>query len=392
MFRDYYQEGFPLDTVISRLESREFGFLSFENQMVRHKSFKDINELRDFMQDFVPSDAYHSCAHYEDPTAEMERKGWLGADLIFDIDVDHIPTPCNKVHDEWTCCSCGFSGKGVTPEKCPICGGERFRESTWLCQECMDTAKNETIKLLEVLKEDFGFSDNDIQVYFSGHRGYHVHIESEIVRSLDAISRKEIVDYICGIGFDTDSQSLIWGKAEKSKWHARITRGIQKFILNANMEDLEKGVGLKKKIATSLLKNKDGFLKNLEETTEPWKAIKGVGLETWRKIFAYCAQQEFVKIDTVVTADVHRLVRMANTLHGKTGFKKTEVSMVGIDNFDPFKDAVALRKGEVTVLVQSAPQFRIGDETFGPYKNVKVELPTAAAVLLICKEKAEVQM
>lgn len=359
--------------------------------MVRHKSFMGIDELRDFMQNFVPSDAYHSCAYYEDPTAEMERKGWLGADLIFDIDVDHIATPCNKVHDEWVCCGCGFSGKGITPEKCPICGSEKFEESTWLCQECMDTAKNETIKLLEVLKSDFGFSDNDIRVYFSGHRGYHVHVESEAVQSLDAISRKEIVDYICGIGFDIDSQSLIWGKAERpSNWHARITKGIHEFILNVDEEGLEEA-GLKKKIATTLLKKRDKFLKSLEEAAEPWKAIKGVGLETWKKIFYHCAQREFVKIDTVVTADVHRLVRMANTLHGKTGFKKTELSMASIDNFDPFKDAVALRKGEVTVFVHNAPKFRVFDETFGPYKNVKVELPTAAAVLLICKGKAEVR-
>jgi DNA primase small subunit len=391
VFRDYYREGFSLDTVISCLGEREFGFLSFENQMVRHKSFNDINELRDFMQDFVPSDAYHSCARYENPTAEMERKGWLGADLIFDIDVDHIPTPCNKVHDEWTCCGCGFSGKGITPEKCPICGGEKFEESTWLCQECMDTAKNETIKLLEVLKSDFGFSDGDMHVYFSGHRGYHVHIESETVQSLDAISRKEIVDYVCGTGFDIDSQSLILRKVKKSNWHARIMRGIQGFILNASMGDLENKVGLNKKTAAALLKSRDRFLKSLEEAVEPWKIVKGVGLETWRKIFAYCAQQEFVKIDTVVTADVHRLVRMANTLHGKTGFKKTELSMAGIGNFDPFKDAVALRKGEITVFVQNAPQFMVCDETFGPYKNVKVELPTAVAVLLICKGKAEVQ-
>jgi len=243
-----------------------------------------------------------------------------------------------------------------------------------------------------VLKEDFGFSDGDMHIYFSGHRGYHVHVESEVVQSLDAISRKEIVDYICGIGFDTDSQSLIWGKTGKSSnWHARITREIRELILNANEEDLEEQVGLKKKIATALLKSRDRFLKSLEGRAEPWKAVKGVGLETWKKIFAYCAQKGFVKIDTVVTADVHRLVRMANTLHGKTGFKKTELSMAGIDNFDPFKDAVALRKGEVTVLVHNAPQFRLCDEIFGPYKNVKVELPTAAAVLLSCKGKAEVQ-
>lgn len=357
--------------------------------MVRHKSFRSINEVRDFMRDFVPSDAYHSCAYYENPEAEMERKGWLGADLIFDIDVDHIPTPCNKIHDEWICRGCGFSGKGITPEKCPICGGERFEAGTWLCQDCLDTAKSETIKLLDVLKSDFGFSDDELHVFFSGHRGYHIHIESEVVQNLDAISRKEIVDYLCGIGFETSLQSLGEGKVKNaSNWYRRINNELRVFILNADLEDLEM-VGLNKKVARILLEKKEKILQSLEEA-EPWRSIKGVGPETWRKIFDYCAQRGFVKIDTVVTADVHRLVRMTNTLHGKTGFKKVETPVSGIDDFDPFKDAVAFRKGTVTVLVNNSPQFRVGDEIFGPYKNVKVELPTAAAILLICKGKAEV--
>ena len=38
-----------------------------------------------------------------------------------------------------------------------------------------------------------------MHVFFSGHRGYHVHIENEAVRSLDAMARKEIVDYVTGL-------------------------------------------------------------------------------------------------------------------------------------------------------------------------------------------------
>jgi hypothetical protein len=64
--------------------------------------------------------------------------------------------------------------------------------------------------------------------------------------------------------------------------------------------------------------------------------------------------------------------------------------MSAIDVFDPFKSAVAFKIGTVGVFVSDAPEFRLGDETFGPYKNRKVELPTAAAVLLICKGRAEV--
>jgi hypothetical protein len=42
------------------------------------------------------------------------------------------------------------------------------------------------------------------------------------------------------------------------------------------------------------------------------------------------------------------------------------------------------------VFVLDAPKFELDDQTFGPYKNQKVELPTVAAVLLICKRRAEV--
>jgi len=41
-------------------------------------------------------------------------------------------------------------------------------------------------------------------------------------------------------------------------------------------------------------------------------------------------------------------------------------------------------------LVFDAPEFRLSGETLGPYKNQTVELPVAAAVMLICKRRAEV--
>lgn len=381
MFRKYYMEELSLNVSISKADKREFGFTSFEGQMIRHKSFQSFEEVGDFMQNFVPRDAYYSCAYYENPTEEMEKKGWLGADLIFDIDADHIPTSCNKIHDEWICCSCGFAGKGITPENCPVCNGEKFETNTWLCQDCLDTAKNETIKLLDILKEDFGFSDKDVRVYFSGHRGYHVHVENEFVQSLDAISRKEIVDYLCGVGLN--GKMII-----SSSWYARIQKGLYHFISRAVEEDFIR-LGLKKNIVKALLSNKDKVLTNLENA-EAWRSVKGIGPETWEKILDYCAKGEFVKIDTVVTADIHRLVRLPNTLHGKTGFKKVEFSISQIDDFDPFKEAIAFKKGTIKVLVHNSPQFRVGEETFGPYKNVKVELPAAAAILLICKGKAEV--
>ena len=101
-------------------------------------------------------------------------------------------------------------------------------------------------------------------------------------------------------------------------------------------------------------------------------------------------EKQSAKIDTVVTTDIHRLIRLTNTLHGKTGLKKIEVPITGIEHFDPLKSAVTFKVGTVTVLVSEAPQFRLGNELYGPYEGQKIELPTAAALMLLCKGAAKV--
>jgi len=398
-FAEHYRQSSFIIYSPSFIGRREFGFALFEGQMIRHKSFENGEELGTFLRNHVPSDAYFSCAYYENPEAEMDKKGWLGADLIFDIDADHIPTLCNKFHDEWICNGCGFAGKGITPDRCPVCGGQGFDVKTWPCEACLGSAMAETVKLLDMLLRDFGFSEKDVHVFFSGHRGYHVHVESEAVKSLDAFARKEVVDYVSGLGFDT----LFHGLREKGRrliyvsgslslndsgWRGRVARGMYNFILNARHEDYE-SIGLKKNVIEALIKNSDMILKGWEDVG-PWSAVKGVGFETWRRIAEFCAKSESAKVDTVVTTDIHRLIRLAGTLHGKTGLKKIEFPLSDVECFDPFKNAVAFKKGTATVFVSGAPEFRLGNEIFGPYKNQKVELPTAAAVLLICKGRAEV--
>jgi DNA primase small subunit len=399
MFRDYYIRNYVPKSFIPKVEQREFGFAMFEGWMQRHKSIKQVDELKEFLQSSVPSDAYYSSAYYESPEAEMDRKGWIGADLIFDIDADHIPTSCDKIHDEWVCGSCGFSGKGVTPEKCPACDSEKFNVNTWPCEKCLASAKAETLKLLDMLTEDFGFSENEMHVFYSGHRGYHVSVEREAVKTLDSVARKEIVDYLSSLGLDVYSYNLKRKNRKETLsfldalendigWFKRLNQGIQDFIVNGKDEDLG-NIGLKKNVINALLRNRDFILKSLNSGKRvPF--VKGVGPDSWTKIAEHVAKLRSAKIDTVVTTDVHRLIRLADTLHGKTGFLKVEFPVSTIHDFDPFKDAIAFKEGTTTVNVSDAPEFRLSDEKFGPYRNQKAELPTAAAVLLICRNRAQV--
>ena len=395
-FFEYYRDPSTVIPAPVLLDQREFAYLLFKERfMVRHKRLDGISNLKSVLSETVPSDVYHSCAYYENPDFDMDKKGWLGADLVFDIDADHIPTSCDKIHDEFTCSKCGFSGRGITPETCPACEGTKFETKTWPCELCIKSARDETAKLVDMLENDFGFSLDELHVFFSGHRGYHVHVEDEVVRSLDAMARKEIVDYVTGLGLailDKDAKDKRGKRTAAKKfslhnfgWNKRLKLGMQNFLFNATKEDF-KNVGLK---SNALLKNKDAIIKHCINDGR-WESINGVSVQTWLKLAEHVRDLQSAKIDTVVTTDIHRLIRMNGTLHGKTGLKKVEFPAKTLQDFDPFTGAVAFKKGEAKVLVSDAPEFSLGGETLGPYKNQTLELPTAAAVMLICKRRAEV--
>lgn len=393
-FLEYYQKGsLHLQTPTS-LSQREFGFLLFEGRvMLRHRSFRSVVDFKAFLETTVPSDVYYSSAYYERPEAEMEGKGWLGADLVFDIDADHIPTPCGKIHDSWVCSKCGFAGKGPSPERCPVCGETRFNAKTWICDACLESAKNETIKLIDMLAEDFGFAGREVKAYFSGNRGYHVHVESESIRLLDSSARKEIVDYVIGLGFKMELHKIVdRGRivvdSNSQGWKQRIAKGIEMFLERASPDQMEEG-GLNKRAVDFLMKNRKRLLEGVRKNR--YLDVKGVGAENWRKLVEWIASQEAAKIDTVVTTDTHRLIRLAGSLHGKTGLMKAEASLGTLGSFDPLKEAVAFKKGQVLMEMGETPEFRIGDTIYGPFKNAaRAELSTAAALFLYCKGAAKV--
>ena len=361
--------------------------------MLRHKSFKNAEALKNFLTSTVPSNVYYSAAYYERPEVAMDKKGWLGADLVFDIDADHIPTPCGKVHDSWVCSDCGFHGKGPSPEQCPICGKAKFDTKIWMCDECLESAKKETIKLMGMLTDDLGFANDEVKAYFSGNRGYHVHVENENIRLLDSMARKEVVDYVIGLGLkmelhsSRDKGKILFGD-NLVGWRNRLVDGIYTFLEEKTTSKAET-IGLSKQAVNFLTKNKKMLLENLKR--KGLLTVKGVGAQNWKKIVQWVVDQQSAKIDTVVTTDVHRLIRLAGSLHGKTGFMKVEVPLGSLDEFDPLTEAVAFKEGQVTVNVDEAPKFRIGDKHYGPFKiAARVELPTAAALFLLCKGAAQV--
>ena len=176
------------------LEQREWGFIFFDNAdkkgMKRHTSFSSKDEVANYMKSMNPRHVYYSTAYYSLPSAgTMQEKGWLGAELIFDLDADHI---VRTAYDEM-----------------------------------LRRVKEETFKIIDMLTCELGFTQDDIHLVFSGGRGYHVHIEMPEVKGWGSSERRELVDYVCGIGLDPDIMLRGRGGAEKGKG-ATANRGAAK--------------------------------------------------------------------------------------------------------------------------------------------------------------------
>ena len=163
-FREYY-EALEAAHFPSRGQMREFAFMTFDGAVLRHLTFADDYELLAFLRVVVPRNVYYSAAWYEKPGApDMVSKGWVGADLIFDIDADELELDCQEVHKVWKCPACNlvYESEGV----CERCKGP-LTEVNLPCSNCLRGAAEEVRKLLEVLEEDLGVSRKDVFVTFS---------------------------------------------------------------------------------------------------------------------------------------------------------------------------------------------------------------------------------
>jgi DNA primase small subunit len=390
-FQEYYLAHGKNFYVPPSPEEREYGFLLFKEKfMVRHRAFKDSTQLLNAIRDLVPAHVYFSTAYYHDPTASMDEKGWERADLVFDIDADHLDTPCKSRHDTWKCKGCGNTGKGGAPKICSKCKNDRMEEQTWLCGQCLQQAKEETTKLLEILYSDLGVNPSDTHIFFSGHRGYHVHVYSKDLGIFAEEERREIASYVLGQGLEpelheleelsTGGTTIIEGpQLGQPGWRGRMVAGIHD-VLGEEAEQL------------GLSRTQNKILMDQDPQTffrKPfWSSVKGVGLSTWKTLSSRAVEKRSAKIDTVVTTDIHRLIRLPGTLNGHTGLLAMKVQRERLEDFDPFNEALAFQ-GTMKIRVKDCPNFVLDKKEFGPYQNEEVELPSYAAMLLLCKRRAE---
>ena len=347
-YKEYYFNGPEPVELPDDIESREFGYIPFGGGMVRHLSFRSKGEALAEILKQSPSSVYCSNARYEFPARPMDEKGWLGAELIFDIDATDIPTTCKKTHDLWYCEKCHAHGKPPRPAKCPKCGGSAV-EFHGICEECLDAAKDHAVRLLGFLTMDFGVDAEAIRVYFSGNRGYHLHVFDGRFDSLDQQARAEIAEYMRGSRLPP-SQTMA------ATLRRRMPVGPQ-------------GTGWTRRVTGYIAEHKD---------------YGG----TLQKLVSEAVASQRAMVDASVTTDIHRVFRLAGSLHGDTGMSKMRVKSLG--QFDPQQAPVVLSPRPVKVEISFYPRFRLKHRDFGPFRSETVDLPTFAAVSVLTRGLGEV--
>ena len=372
-FKEYYFRYGERITEPTEIRSREFGYSTFDGQMIRHLSFEDIGALRALLLKEVPAGVYCSNSLYREPAAEMHRKGWIKAELIFDIDADALKLPCRKEHDFWVCKQCGKKEMGLRPETCPSCRGNRIAETKWACRKCLEGAKNETFKLLDILESDFGISGKQIQIYFSGNAGYHVHLAESPLDELDQHGRSEISDYLTARGILPEMFRTTKMSPQDPGWRGRLARKIRDMPENDDQS------------ANPLKANT--FEDRVKELA--FKLSKSES----EKILIGLFSELSVKIDPMVTTDIHRIFRMPETLNNKTGLVKKSTS--DLASFDPLNEAVAIpdESSRIKVLISFAPKVELCGSSYGPFvengESVQT-LPPFVAIYLIAKGVASI--
>ena len=378
-FKEYYN---ALEIELpDRFGRREFGFVFFGGKgMLRHLSFDKKLNLIKFFKERIPAHAYYSTAYYKNPDAStMQEKNWMGAELIFDLDSDHLSNVENLSYSQQ-----------------------------------LDMVKKEFYKLVDdFLLNDFGFDEKKLDLYFSGSRGYHCHVKDRNILNLDSNERREIVDYITGRDIQDSlifheqvtglrsyggknfpsGKSLKMPKPDDPGWRGRISKGIieilQDIIKSEDpVKELEK-YGVKKRDCDKLLG--DLSIERLER-------IKEGNIDqskTIRKFFLNSALRKTAvsivagETDEPVTCDIKRLIRLPSSLHGKTGFVVKKISLDDLKIFNPLIDAVILKEDPIRIELNKSFKIKMKGEYFNLKKGEEY-LPTYLAFFLIGNKIANI--
>jgi len=367
-FSDYYAGRIPKTAplrVPEALSQREWGFMFFGTRstpgMRRHLSFTTQDELFSYLRSMTPAHVYYSTAYYEHPAAPvMDEKEWGGADLIFDLDADHI---MRGPYDQM-----------------------------------LSRVKEELLKLIGMLSDDCGIDpERELSVVFSGGRGYHIHLSSIAMRSWKSAERRELVDYVCGTGI---SPPLLLDGLDRPDrgWRLRLKKAISETlrVIGASLPDeqvrlLSTVRGVSPQSAGSFHKRLASLIRSIDKNDFSFclhdRVMQAMFADP-ESLLSHKIKEQAALADEPVTTDIRRLIRHPSSLHGGSGFRVTPLDVREICDFDPLIDAVVFSERPVKVESSFAVEMPILGKNYEIQKGMNT-VPEALAIFLCSRGIAE---
>lgn len=374
--RDYYQNAkldLPPDS-----DKREFMIeLYGRSTPIRYKEFKTEEDIRKWSVKQAPMNIYCSVSTFERPA---ERKGFLYADVPLEFDIsDYIK-----------------SGKF----SCSVKHSEKI-----YCDKCYEFIAKEGVKLYDILSKDFGLSDRDMQIKFSGRRGLHFLITAEDFRTMNKSERISFLEYIRGrnitlegAGFKAtlSKRGWIWEgpTTRQTGWRGRSAQAVAQWLAYNDYPQMISGdvdEAISKRNAFVINRAKRGQDIQKVGTTGEWHKLFTPELDHHnmlsdiskilnRAIKAYC-----VELDAKVTADIKRVLKIGNSVHGKSGLIAKTFKSKDISTFNPFKEAL-IAKGkdvEIKLLEDMTSPVPLGGNNISGQKGEKIKVPIGLALHLM---------
>ena len=374
-----------------RLRTREWMLVPFGNRVPRrHQSFDSPEMIKKYFVERTPASAFYSTAYYSKPSElKMADKGWRGADLIFDLDGDHLP---------------GVSDQDFTGMLSEI------QTKAWELWN-------------DYLNPEFGFEERYLQVTFSGHRGFHLHYRDPKLFHLNSEARRELVSHITGEGVD---MKTILSTNNNSSWSTKLKKSYPDLI--DKLAEIKEG-DISKENIENIIQNMDKWsakssndtksikytkknlvdLSKLLENDDRRAAVirgelsrlghKRSGDNYWVNAFRnFAFSNQGVALgaagetDEVVTVDVKRVIRHPTSLHGKSGLRVTEFPIERLDpdkknSFDALSETVVFsNSNEMNMQITTDDiQFRIRDKSYDLNRGDVVTVSEAVGTFLALK-------
>ena len=316
----------------------------------------------------------------------MADKDWLGADLIFDLDGDHLP--------------------GVTDKDFPAMI-DVIQEQAWSLWN-------------DFLEPDFGFKQEYLQVTFSGHRGFHLHYRDPKYFHLDSESRRELVSHIRGEGVEVSDLLNRSAMPNASGWAKRVAKGVTSVVddldriyngdnkllntITAGLQEMMDREGVKGLRGKSSIEKLSELMQSDNRRNRVLSGRLAV-LNNYAVLFQNLIKADSSVVlgnagetDEVVTIDTRRQIRWPGSLHGKSGLRVTEFPLSRLDPdgtnpFDCLSEGIALsRQNKVTVeVIVDDSVVRFDDKLYQPSLGDVIELHEAGATFLVLKGWARIK-